>query len=145
VQPSGIEDITSLGTNIFYGCTPNTNSYEDGEYIGDTNNPYQLLLTDGIERSKIHPLCLYRAENYWWEKVKDNAIETEYEGITYEGTLVNPYQRAKFVEDKTKTNYTLHSSTQIIGQQLFANCKNLKEVSLPENVTRVEYGAFMNC
>ena len=45
----------------------------------------------------------------------------------------------------TAQNYSIPKGTQVIGEEAFAYCSNLKNVVFPESVTEIEPLAFYSC
>jgi hypothetical protein len=45
---------------------------------------------------------------------------------------------------KTEETFTVPDGVEVIELYAFSSCKNLKEVILPDSLTEIQYGAFMN-
>ena len=67
----------------------------------------------------------------------------EYENAYYLGTKENPYIMLYAVKNKDLTDIKINNQCCIISG--FYDCANLKEISIPENVSIICGGAFRNC
>ncbi len=67
----------------------------------------------------------------------------EYENAYYLGTKENPYIMLYAVKNKDLTDIKINNQCCIIGG--FYDCENLKEISIPENVSIIRRDAFRNC
>ena len=56
----------------------------------------------------------------------------------------NAIPQRKYYKQKSLTSYEIEDTVSSIGRLAFAE-SGLKEIEIPENVTSIEYGAFMGC
>ena len=66
----------------------------------------------------------------------------EYEGETYEVTIISPYAFSGCIG---LTNVTIHSSVTSIGGYAFMDCNKLMSVIIPNSVASIGGGAFSGC
>ena len=90
--------ITMIEEYAFEGCKLTFNEKDNGNYLGNAENPYVVL-----------------------------------------------YSLKEDVDKSTMTNFTIDKNCKIIYDDVFSNCTNLQEISLPTNLTSIGDGAFENC
>ena len=90
--------ITMIEEYAFEGCKLTFNEKDNGNYLGNAENPYVVL-----------------------------------------------YSLKKDVDKSTMTHFTIDSNCKIIYDNVFANCTDLQEISLPSNLISIGDGAFENC
>lgn len=71
-----------------------------------------------------------------------HALYKEVDGVVFskDGSTLLYYP-----DSKPASSYVIPDNTRIIGRRAFAGQKHLTKVSMPDSVTRVYQGAFMNC
>ena len=69
-------------------------------------------------------------------------IYTEYEFGKYLRVGDNPYAILIGVTDSTKSTYTIHASTKIIGGGAFSGCSRLTAITIPSSVEHINEWAF---
>lgn len=72
----------------------------------------------------------------------DSSIYSYYMSGKYLSTSDNQYKVLIDITDKEITGYTLHEQTEIIARYTFANCLELRAVSIPASVTLISSQAF---
>ncbi len=115
------DSIESIGNDSFPGGKFQYNEYEGGRYLGNTANPYFVLVgfadtvnLDQITEFTISDRTKYIADHVFWKC----------ENLT---TLKIP------------------DSVVYIDASAFAECENLKELTIGKNVKRIGKGAWNNC
>lgn len=91
--------------------------YESCRYLGNANNPYQILINpvvENLDTLKIHPDCRGIADSAM-------AYNTSLQTVSFPTKLIH------------------------IGQQAFQGCAKLGEINLPEGLISVGGGAFAGC
>lgn len=124
---NNIPMIQTLPAHFMNGVNKNSSGYYFFENAGDV-----VRLTNlGTIGEYAFANCEYLAEvaiPYTVETIGAHAFEndTTLNSVTFEDTEEHP------------------SRLKIIGIQAFTNCTSLTEVTLPQNLTTIEYGAFRN-
>ena len=112
------KSMRTIGNGVFYGCDNiNYNLYDNAYYLGDSSNPYIILIkgkNDTITTCEIH----------------QNTI------IIYQSAFYN-YSKLKVIEIPDKV-ITVH-------QYAFYGCQAAEQLVLGENIKEIVYGAFSNC
>ena len=110
--------ITSIGVDAFSGCESLTyNEYDNAYYIGNTQNPYLVLI---------------KAKNTSITSCKIN----ESTRIIYSDAFFNC---------KNLESVTICNGVKEIGDEAFALCKNLVSIVIPNSVTEIHGFAFSSC
>ena len=112
------EGITYIGGSAFYGAPLKYNEYDNGQYIGNENNPYLVFMN-----------------------AKDKATITS---VTIHNDTKIIYSNA-FNGCTALNNITLPNDIIYIGDYAFSNCTNLTSVTMPNGVTAIGAGAFNMC
>lgn len=69
----------------------------------------------------------------------------QYDNAEYTGTENNPYQKlVKAIDDQIES-CQIHQDTQYICDSAFYDCKNLKTITIPNNVLEIGWYAFYDC
>lgn len=74
-----------------------------------------------------------------------NLIYNVYENANYLGIGTNKYAILINVIDKDVSNVEIHPDTQIIQDGAFYACDYIESITIPSNVTQVNYAAFSAC
>ena len=110
--------VTSIGNYAFSGCSSlQYNIYEGGLYLGNTENPFMLLVdteTTNMTEFTIHLEC---------KIIHSNA----------------------FKSCSSLTSITIPSSVTSIGNDAFLYCRSLTSIAIPSSVTSIGTYAFSGC
>lgn len=110
------ETVVTIHENAFIGCDNlNYNHYDNGTYLGNVNNPYQLLISVSNEQSTY-------------------TIHSDTTGVAdcaFQGTEV--------------TSVILPEGVTEVPNRAFMDCTQLTTVGLSSNLSTVESSAFKNC
>ena len=74
-----------------------------------------------------------------------NLIFNEYGNCHYLGNESNPYYALIQVSDMDDSNYTIYESTNILADAAFSSCFDLKNIEIPDSVTKIGLKAFYRC
>ena len=156
--------LKSIGSYAFY-YTPNMqyNSYENGNYIGNEDNPYVVLMKanhTGISSCTIHPDTKVILDQAFSECSSLSSI-TIPDGITripdYAFSRCSALRSIEIPNTVTSIGYSafggcqslnsipIPDSVTIIGENAFSWCSSLSSVTIPDSVTLIERGAFIWC
>ena len=118
--PSSIEKV---GSNAFRGIggAGVFNQYEGLRYLGNKDNPYLVLQS--------------ASQGYGGFDPETGALHEETKVIYYEA----------FKDWQSLKKITIPSKVTDIGVSAFANCRQLRSITVPENVLRVQGYAFRDC
>lgn len=166
IIPSSIE---SIGIHAFIYCDNfKYNTYDNGLYLGNEENPYLVLFKakdefitscDINENTKIiYEAAFYRCKRLTHVSVPNgiksimrNAfLETNleynvYDNALYLGNKENPYVVLIKALDKSITSCDVNENTKIIYDEAFKDLNNLVEVKISEGLTSIGYEAFNCC
>ena len=130
VIPSGA---TKIGSYTFYNCNSLTSVIipdsvtEIGEYaFAGCKRLSSVIMSDNIEHIATDAFLGCSSL-----PIVDN--------IRYAGPFLAE------VADKSKTSYTIRKETRFVGDRAFANCYNLKSITIPASVQAIGLAAFQNC
>ena len=134
-----------LGSDVFFGCNSlKLNKYQNGCYIGNEDNPYQILIRPAsktISEIDIHEDCEVLVEYVFagCSSLKRFTIPERIQVIP-----TGAFQGCQSLEkidlpDTIKEIYSRYKSSP------FDNCSSLKEVVLPKGLTWINYALFYGC
>lgn len=81
------------------------------------------------------------------DKTKENADKKEDTTTNNSSNLIKKEKnipQREYYKQKSLTNYEISEKINVIGRLAFAE-SGLKEITIPDNVSTIEYGAFMSC
>lgn len=97
-------------------------------------------LQEGTKIASLNPIVIASEENVTYRKIMIDNAETTQIAIP-EGVVEIKAEAFEYV---LVEKVILPSTLKIIGNKAFSNCKILKEISIPRNVTTVGEGVFNN-
>ena len=133
--------VTNIGSGAFKGCTSLTyNEYDNAYYLGNSTNPYLLLVkakNTSIKSCKIHEDVKF---------IYDQAFEDcrSFTSVTIPDSVTSIGDFA-FHGCDGLTSVTIPNSITSIGIYAFCGCKSLTSVTIPDSVTSIGYDAFRDC
>lgn len=124
-----------IGNEVFNGCTKMTDVY-----ISDSPNELKL----GYNWYHTNPSITTTIDSIGFGLFKDCPIKNLYLGrnLTYDYSLnagCSPFARTSL------TSVSIGSKVTKIGNQLFRECKEIKTITIPDNVTDIGHVAFYRC
>lgn len=135
------DSVTNIGASAFSGCYYlNYTIYDNGEYLGNENNPYHALMREtssGITSCEIHEKTKVIADAAFYNC-------SELIGITIPDSVTSIGNSA-FCGCSNLTSATIGNSVTNIGYLAFENCSNLTSVKIGNSVTSIDNLAFENC
>ena len=135
------DSVTTIGSYAFDGCNSALyTEYEFGKYIGDSTNPYAVLIevtNKNMSTYTIHPDTKIIANNV-------------FSGCEYLANITIPngvrvIGEWAFHSCSNLTSVTIGDSVTIIGDHAFYYCTNLTSVTIPNSVTTIGDDAFFRC
>lgn len=117
------DNVLSLGNRVFYGCD-SLSKVTFGAKVSVLGN----YIFEGCP--KLSSFSVSSSNSYL--KVSN-------------GALINGYKLVAYPPAKATTNYTLPSGITSVERGAFSGCKNLKTVSVSNNVVEISYYAFEDC
>ncbi len=119
------DSITSIGVSLFEDCEKlQYNEYDNAYYIGNSNNPYLILVK---AKNKSITTC----------KINDNTK------FIY-GSAATSSNDA-FEGCSNLTHIDIPSGVKHIGSYAFKDCTRLASISLPDSITDVSSSSFEGC
>lgn len=135
------DSITEIESGVFDNCTSlQYNTFENGNYLGNTNNPFVVLIS-GIDNSvvsyKVNENCNVIYENALSEFSKLTNIDMPY-SITYIGS--NAFSLCTSLESFTVPNFVKH-----FDASWFYYCTSLQSITLSANIETVSIDYMFGC
>ena len=145
------------------------NTYENALYLGNSQNPYHVLIKakdTSITSCKVHRDtkiiyndafrdCTALTEIVLGKNVRsigvgafqncDALSYTAYENARYLGTKNNPYLALIGAADEGITSCTTHPKNKVIAAHAFYGCVELQDLVLSEGLTHIGEQAFRSC
>ncbi len=109
--------LTTLGERLFDNERIEYNSYNNGFYLGNEDNPY---------------LVLVKAKNNYISNIN---IHSDTRFIHY----------GAFEDCSKLTSVIIPDGVTALSAYSFAECESLTSIVIPDSVTTIEYGAFSSC
>ena len=156
-------DVKTIGWFAFSGCDNlQYNTYRNGQYLGNANNPY-VYLADATSITTgyiIHPNTRFIGTNAFYNCTNLTSINIPEGvlGICYRAfyccnkltsiTIPDGVTRIDsfaFYDCSSLTSVAIPDSVTSIGSCVFSGCSNLTSVTLPESVSSISASMFYNC
>ena len=112
------DSLTHMDSLAFMGCDKlQYTVYEDGNYLGNSLNPYVILMSTVSQEPA--SFNVHRATKFIYDKV--------------------------FIFNKNLTSITLPYGLTGIGSAAFHGCSSLKEITIPNSIVSIDGLAFTEC
>ena len=135
------DSVTSIGNSAFHDCDSELyTEYEYGKYVGDSENPYQVLIevtNKNLSTYKIHEDTKIIAYGVFGSCARLTSIT-----IPDSVTAIGEYA---FHDCDNLTSVTIPDSVTTIGISAFHVCSSLTSVTIPDSVTSIGNFAFYGC
>ena len=159
------EGVTHIDYSAFQGCTnletislPNSiveingsdisncsklqyTTYENGNYLGNSSNPYLCLVkatSEDITTATVHKDCkiiltfaFHNCTSLSEVTFEDGIQLKKIYGVTFYGSGI--------------TEIVIPEGVEVIDYEAFSFCNNLTRIVIPDSVTRIDDYAFMSC
>ena len=128
--------ISEIGNNAFFWLNRLMyNRYEDATYLGNTENPYAVLIRGGNsgiihEDTRVIYTEAFEGRNVTSVIIPDSVISI---------------QDGAFWKCESLESITIGKGVKYIGYDAFNCCSSLKKITIPDNVERVDGSAFSGC
>lgn len=162
--------VITIGSSAFEYCDSlNFNKYDNALYLGNSDNPYLVLIkakdknitTCSINENTMHIYSYaFSSCNSLTSVSIPNTVITigekafngcdklnfnKYDNALYLGNSDNPYLILIKAKDKKINTCSINESTRLISSSAFSNCDSLTSVIIPETVTSIGNSAFWYC
>ena len=135
------DSVTSIGDYAFYSCSSLVyNEYDNAYYLGNTNNPYLVLVK--AKKTSINSCMInentrfiYSSAFYDCRSLTSITIPDSVTSIGYEA----------FKYCTGLTSVTIGNSVTSIGYEAFSGCYRLTSITIPDSVTSIVSCAFEGC
>ena len=135
--------VTNIGSGAFKGCTSLTyNEYDNAYYLGNSTNPYLLLVK--AKNTSIKSCKIHEDVKFIYDQAFDDCESLTSVTIPYSATSIGD---SAFYYCKSLTSVVFEDNSQMtsIGIYAFCGCKSLTSVTIPDSVTSIGYDAFRDC
>ena len=156
--------VTSIGSSAFSDCNSNLyTEYEYGTYVGDANDPYQVLVSVVSKNLRTYIIhentkCIAPYVFANCERLETITIPNAVTGIDYRAfyncsgltSIVIPDSvisigNSAFYNCDGLASVIIGNSVTSIGDDAFEDCDRLTSVTIPDSVTSIGNHAFRNC
>ena len=162
--------VTQIGYRAFEYCDNlNYQEYDNGYYLGNTNNPYLAFAkakSTEISSCTINDNCKFILDRAFdgclnvTSVVIPNSVVfinrdafyncnisnyNEYDNAYYLGNIENPYLVLIEAKAKDITTCTINENCKFIYDNAFDNCTSLTSITLPDSVISIGKSAFQAC
>ncbi len=135
------DSVTSIGDRAFFGCTKLAyTNYDNGIYLGNTNNPYICLIR--VNDTTATTFTIPETTKVIYSDAFSGR--TEFTSITISDSVTSIGERAFYVCTGL-TSITIPDSVTSIGYSAFYGCTGLTSIIIPDSVTSIGYSAFYGC
>lgn len=114
------------------------NEYGNGRYIGNSENKY-LVFAGAIDSATTVTL---HSNTRFGDNVYDSILYLE-NNVYYLPYAGDKYYMAVGIADKNATEIILNDNTKYLGEKLFYECANLKNVVLADSLLEIEKNIFI--
>ena len=133
--------LISIGADVFYGCSNfKYNTYENVNYLGNTENPYLLLA--GVSSTSITSCEVNSNTKFIYEYAFYCCRSLE--GISIPNSIISIGARA-FYNCNSLTSFSIPEGVTSINEETFFCCTNLINITIPNSVKTIENSAFEGC
>ena len=137
------ESVVNIGKGALYNCNALKNFdnlYNGAYYLGNTSNPYILLLS--IKDTNITTYQINQSTKFIYDEAFSGC--TILTDVNIPNNIVSIGNYA-FGECYELTNLSLPNNLVSIGDYAFSNCIRLTKVNIPNSVTYIGDSAFFDC
>lgn len=133
------DSVINVGRNALLTSTLSYNMYDGGKYLGNSNNPYMVLVDiaeTNITSFQIHPNT----------KIISSAFRNceKLTSITIPNNVIN-IDREAFDGCTSLTSITIPDSVISIGEDAFYGCHSMTSVTMGDGIASIGDGAFATC
>ena len=133
--------LISIGADVFYGCSNfKYNTYENVNYLGNTENPYLLLA--GVSSTSITS-CAVNNNTKFIDEYAFYCCRS-LESISIPNSIISIGARA-FYNCNSLTSFSIPEGVTSINEETFFCCTNLINITIPNSVKTIENSAFEGC
>lgn len=136
------DSIIDYGQNVVSTSNALSTTYENGNYVGNVNNSYSVLVSQAtaVSTQTISSACkCIGYEAFSKSKSILESIEFE-EGCELKGISYNAFYNCTLLN-----NITIPDTVTYIGGYAFRGCTALTDITIPETVEYIGYSAFYDC
>ena len=132
--------VTSIGTDAFSGCNNLLKAYDNAVYIGNTDNPFFVLIKSksiGITTCEINNNCVFIANKAFNGCSKLTSVTIPNSVTSIGSDAFNGCSKL--------TAVSIGNSVTSIGDYVFEKCIGLTSVIIPNSVTSIGDFVFRGC
>lgn len=149
--------ICSAAAMAFTSCSKvgNTESNSDAENsaVQETTAAVEEVTAEATEKPTERVKDIQTGDDFNYEIIDGEAVITEYTGSSdvvevpaeIEGAPVTKIGTYAFEAQCDITNVTLPESITLIAEGAFMDCSSLESINIPEAVSGIDRGAFVAC
>ena len=135
------DSVTSISNAAFSDCNPELyNEYAYGKYVGDSNNPYAVLI--GLTNYNLGTYTIH--ENVRVIGAYAFSGCSRLTTVFIPETVVGISEYA-FYHCTALTSFIIPQNIKIINDYTFSGCTSLETITIPDSVTSIDYKAFYDC
>lgn len=142
------EGVTSIGNYTFYNChsltivaIPDSVKSIGFNAFGDCTNLTAITIPDGV--NTISSIAFQHSKSLNSINVSsNNRYYTSIDGVLFNKAKT---ELVTYPIGKANVSYIIPNGVTSIGDDAFAFCSNLTNVTIPDSVTSIDYDAFRRC